>query len=157
MYDENSATVAYARAGFLDNMQKEIAGAASACDFLFVYYHWGTEYRHDAGEAQTDIARAAVDSGASAVVGTHPHVLQGREIYNGAHIYYSVGSFVFDEQMQEKTDEAVIVQFTVGKKGIKAVNEIPIVIKDCRPIRPDAQTSARIKSDLAQYSIRFEQ
>lgn len=44
MHDDNSATIAYARAGFLDDMQSEIAQAAAQCDFLIVYFHWGTEY-----------------------------------------------------------------------------------------------------------------
>jgi poly-gamma-glutamate synthesis protein (capsule biosynthesis protein) len=157
MYDDGCATIAYARAGFLDNMRRDVSQAAAQCDFLLAYFHWGTEFRHDAGDLQIEIAHAAVDSGASAVIGAHPHVLQGRETYKGAPIYYSVGNFVFDRQIPEGTDEAVIVQLTVGKRGIVAVDELPVVIAGCRPRLADGEKSAEIKADLDRYSRRFGQ
>lgn len=157
MYDEDSATIAYARAGFLDDMQREIAQVSEQCDFLIVYFHWGTEYRHDVNESQIEIAHAAVDSGASAVIGAHPHVLQGRETYKGAPIYYSIGNFVFDKQIPEGTDEAMIVQLTISKEGIVAVDEIPVVIKKCQPHLADEQEAAQIEINMIRYSRRFGQ
>jgi poly-gamma-glutamate synthesis protein (capsule biosynthesis protein) len=157
MYDGGSATIAYARAGYLDGMQKEIRNAAARCDFLIVYFHWGTEYRHDASDLQIEIAHAAVDFGAAAVVGTHPHVLQGRESYKGVPIYYSVGNFVFDKQIPEGTDEAVVVQMTVGKNGIIAVHELPVVIERCRPHLAEGEKAAGNNGRLGRYSRdRFE-
>ena len=156
MYDGDSATVAYAREGFLDNMRNDIMGAADQCDFLIVYFHWGIEYRHDVSDAQIEIARAAVDSGASSVIGTHPHVLQGREIYNGAPIYYSIGNFVFDKQLPEGTDEALILQFTVNKNGIVDTREIPVVINECQPVMAEGQKANDIMTNIKRYSRRFE-
>lgn len=40
------------------------------------------------------LARAAIDAGASAVIGSHPHVLH-RGIGEGV-VLYSLGTFVFD-------------------------------------------------------------
>lgn len=157
MYDGGSATIAYARAGFLDDMEREVAEAAAQCDFLIVYFHWGAEFRHDVSDSQIEVAHAAVDSGASAVIGTHPHVLQGKETYKGAPIYYSIGNFIFDKQIPDGTDKAVIVQLTVGKSGIIAVNELPVVIRNCRPQLAGGQTADEIKADLLRYSQRFEQ
>ncbi len=156
MYDGGSATIAYARAGFLDDMRGAVASAAAQCDFLLVYFHWGTEYRHDVGEAQIETAHAAVDSGASAVIGTHPHVLQGRETYKGAPIYYSIGNFVFDKQIPDGTDEAIIVQFTVGKDGIIGTNELPVVIEACQPLLAGDQRAAEIETALIRFSRRFK-
>ena len=155
MYDGGSATIAYAREGFLDNMRSEIARAADLCDFLIAYFHWGIEYRHEVSDAQIEIAHAAVDSGASAVVGTHPHVLQGRETYKGSPIYYSVGNFIFDKQIPEGTDEALILQFTINRNGIVAINEIPVVIKACQPNIADGQEAIQIEADMTRYSRRF--
>jgi poly-gamma-glutamate synthesis protein (capsule biosynthesis protein) len=156
MYDGGSATVAYARAGYLGDMREEVATAAAQCDFLIVYLHWGTEFRHDVGEAQIEIAHAAIDSGAAAVIGTHPHVLQGRETYKGAPIYYSLGNFVFDKQIPDGTDEALIVQLTVGKNGIINIEELPVAIDHCQPQLADTQKADEIKADLIRYSRRFE-
>ncbi len=155
LYDGSSATIAHARAGFLEEMRREISEAAAVCDFLLVYFHWGTEYRHDAGSMQVEIAHAAVDAGASAVIGAHPHVLQGRETYKGAPVYYSIGNFVFDKQIPEGTDEALIVQLTVGRGGLISVKELPVVIRDCQPRLADSGTAAEITAKLDRYSRRF--
>lgn len=152
VYDGSSATIAYARAGYLDGMKRDIAKAAEQCDFLIVFFHWGTEFTHKVSSLQAEIAHAAVDAGAGAVVGTHPHVLQGKETYRGAPIYYSIGNFVFDSQTEEGTDEAMVLQFTVSKKGIVFTEELPVVIEDCRPQFADEQKAESIRSDLIRYS-----
>ena len=41
-------------------------------------------------------AHAAIDAGASAVVGEGPHVLRGIELYAGKPIFYSLGNFIFE-------------------------------------------------------------
>ena len=155
MFDENDATIAYARADFSDDMCREISETAAQCDFLLVVFHWGTEYRHDVNDMQIELAHAAVDSGAAAVIGAHPHVLQGKEFYNGAPIYYSVGNFVFDKQIPEGTDEALIIQLTVGKNGIVDVTELPVVIKSCQPQVADDIKATEIIANLTRYSRRF--
>ena len=138
-------------------MEKEVAGAAAQCDFLIVYFHWGTEFTSDVSDAQIEIAHTAADSGASAVVGAHPHVLQGKETYNGVPIYYSLGNFVFDAQEQEGTDKALIVQFTVDKTGLISIDELPVVINDCQPCLAAGQTASHIIADFVQYSGQFVQ
>ncbi len=150
--EEDSATIAYASTDFLDEMQAEIKGALVQCDFLIVYFHWGIEYRHYVDDSQIELAHAAIDAGASAVVGTHPHVLQGKEKYKEAPIYYSLGNFIFDQQIIEKTDEAIILQLTINKEGIASMNEIPIVIKSCQPQLADDSKAEEIKADLMKYS-----
>ena len=44
---------------------------------------------------QTSLGRQCINAGADLVVGSHPHVLQGIEYYNGKHIVYSLGNFIF--------------------------------------------------------------
>ena len=48
-------------------------------------------------EKQISSAHAYIDAGADAVIGTHPHILQGIEFYNGKPIMYSLGNFWFDD------------------------------------------------------------
>lgn len=72
-----------------------------AVDFVVVTIHAGTEYTHEVGPRQQELARAAVEAGADLVVGHHPHVLQPVEEYHAADgriglILYSLGNFVFD-------------------------------------------------------------
>lgn len=65
-------------------------------DFVIVCLHHGEEYevKHNDYD-QTRFARHAIDHGADLVVGTHPHVLQGIEVYKNRLILYSLGNFSF--------------------------------------------------------------
>ena len=66
------------------------------CDAVIICLHHGTEYqtKHN-DEEQTRFAHHAIDYGADLVVGTHPHVLQGIEVYKNRVIFYSLGNFSF--------------------------------------------------------------
>ena len=80
---------------------KEIALLASRTDIAAVMFtpHWGLEYRHKPTKKQRQLARAAIEAGATAVIGSHPHVMQPWERYVTAQgrealIVYSLGNFV---------------------------------------------------------------
>lgn len=82
-------------------MLAQIRQLAARADLhaVIVLPHWGHEYQHKADPVQKALAREFVDAGATAVIGTHPHVIQpiekrlatdGRETV----IAYSLGNFV---------------------------------------------------------------
>ena len=62
---------------------------------IIVSIHWGIEKDNEPTHEQIELAHKAVDLGADVVLGTHPHVLQGIEKYNGKYIAYSLGNFCF--------------------------------------------------------------
>ena len=70
--------------------------AAENADFVIALPHWGTERSTWLEDAQTEGAHACIDAGADAVIGAHPHILQGIEYYRGKPILYSLGNFWFD-------------------------------------------------------------
>jgi len=43
------------------------------------------------------VAHAVIDAGADLILGHHPHLLKGFEVYKGKAIFYSMGNFVFDQ------------------------------------------------------------
>lgn len=47
------------------------------------------------------MAHQYIDAGADAVIGSHPHVLQGIEYYQGKPIFYSLGNFIFNNSAYE--------------------------------------------------------
>jgi poly-gamma-glutamate synthesis protein (capsule biosynthesis protein) len=59
------------------------------------YFHWGREKWYHLHPSQQPLGRFAIDRGAHLVLGAHPHVVQGIEIYNGRNIVYSLGNFSF--------------------------------------------------------------
>jgi hypothetical protein len=70
------------------------ARARSDVDFVVVSYHGGEEYVAAPLQLAIDLHRAAIDAGADAVIGHHPHVAQGVEIYRGKPIFYSLGNYL---------------------------------------------------------------
>lgn len=74
---------------------KEIEAAGEYCDYLVVYMHWGIERDEKPQEYQRTLGKQLIDAGADLVIGSHPHVLQGIEYYQGKPIVYSLGNFIF--------------------------------------------------------------
>jgi len=72
------------------------AAKAAGADLVIPFMHWGWEREATPGPRQQQLARRMIDEGAALVVGGHPHVTQGAEIYKGKPIIYSLGNFVFD-------------------------------------------------------------
>lgn len=64
-------------------------------DLQIVFFHSGTEGIHYPDPHKIEYAHQFVDAGADLVVGSHPHVLQPIEVYNGVTIVYSLGNFVY--------------------------------------------------------------
>lgn len=65
-------------------------------DYLFILPHAGIELVDAPLPEWRAIYRNFIDCGADAVIGTHPHVPQGWEYYNGKPICFSLGNFYFD-------------------------------------------------------------
>lgn len=114
-------------------VSKDIEKAKNKCDFLVVTFHWGKEFAFFSSELQKEIAHNAIDSGCDVVVGHHPHVLQETEIYKDKPIFYSIGNFVFDNQIPKRTDETVILNLKLRKGSNIETEIIPIKIKNCQP------------------------
>lgn len=75
-----------------------IAEAKSNADFCLAFVHWGTENSTKLEPVQIETGRQYLDAGADAVIGAHPHCLQGMEFYDGKPIVYSLGNYWFNEK-----------------------------------------------------------
>ena len=76
---------------------ESIRTAAENADYVIALPHWGVEHSTVLEEEQIYGAHALIDAGADAVIGAHPHILQGIEYYEGKPILYSLGNFWFDD------------------------------------------------------------
>ena len=106
-------------------------------DFVVVYTHWGEEYDLSQNEEQIKLAHQFIDNGADFIVGSHPHVIQGKESYKNNYIYYSLGNFIFDQYFQRETEEGLLlnVTFSAGRTKNIEIDEIPIeMLTDSRTI-----------------------
>lgn len=117
---------------FLDSEQakKDIGKAKENADAVIVSMHAGAEYAFDPSQKQIDFARSTIDSGASLVLGHHPHVVQKVERYKDGFIIYSLGNLVFDQMWSEETREGVIAKCRFEGKDLKSLEFIPIKIEN---------------------------
>ena len=107
----------------------DIAEAKMKSEFVVLYTHWGKEYV-PALQSVKDLAHEFVDAGADLIIGSHPHVVQGHEVYHGKTIYYSLGNLVFDQYDSEETRNGLLVRATIdtATKNV-ALEEIPVELK----------------------------
>jgi len=94
---------------------EEIKNIKKYVDFVVVFCHWGTEYKLIANELQISLAHEFIDTGASLIIGAHPHVVQQKEDYNEKRIYYSLGNFVFDQYFSEDVRKGMGVIWKINK------------------------------------------
>ena len=91
-------------------MKRDVIALRKRCDVVIVSMHGGVEYQPKPSQAQIAFAHAAIDAGATLVIGHHPHVVQPSEKYRDGLIYYSLGNFVFDQYQREATQHGEVVQ-----------------------------------------------
>lgn len=81
----------------VDRLVQQIRELRTKVDHVLVSVHWGEERFFIPSPLQIEQAHSFIDAGASLVLGHHPHVLQGLEMYNNRPIIYSLGNFTADE------------------------------------------------------------
>ena len=64
---------------------------------IIAYLHYGNEYSRSPNDNQIKISHELINDGADIVIGSHAHVTQGVEMYNGKPIFYNLGNFIFDQ------------------------------------------------------------
>ncbi|MBI4757042.1 MAG: CapA family protein [Betaproteobacteria bacterium] len=96
------------------------AARAAGADLVIPFMHWGWEREPRPSERQRQLARVLIDAGADAVVGAHPHITQGAEIYKGRPIIYSLGNFVFDGFKKEALRTGWLLRLTMDRGGVLA-------------------------------------
>lgn len=106
----------------------DIARVRPLVDVLFVYTHWGAEYVSATSEEKR-LARVFIDQGVDSVIGSHPHVVQEKEIYQEKTIYYSLGNFVFDQYFRPDTKQGLLVRATIHSDRSVSFEDIPIFMK----------------------------
>ena len=102
-------------------MKHDIEAAKTLVDIVMVSFHWGDEYSTKHNDWQERIAHEAINTGASLVVGHHPHVVQEVEEYHGGYIAYSLGNFIFDQNFSEDTSKGLVLEVTVNDKKISGI------------------------------------
>jgi len=103
----------------IERVAKAIKDLKDKTDFVVINIHWGYEYSHKFNQSQQEVAYQLIEAGADAIIGHHPHVVQGMELYQGKPIFYSLGNFIFDQYFSSDTQEGLAVGLVYAKDGLQ--------------------------------------
>ena len=117
--------------GSYGNVLEGISSIRDSVDFLVIAFHWGQELLDTPKVYQKKLARFCIDNGADLVIGHHPHVTQGEEMYRGKLIVYSLGNFAFGTFSERGKGEMLVVDI----KGDSI--HYSIIPLEVRPSRTD--------------------
>jgi len=110
----------------------------SKVDNVIISLHFGMIYTDFPTVDQQELCHLLIDSGASMILGHHPHVLQGIESYKNGLIAYSLGEFIFDATFgnvyakiaREKRKESIILSCELLSKRVERFDIIPVKINE---------------------------
>lgn len=117
----------------VDRVREDVRRVKEQVDLVVVIMHLGTEYQSQPDAEQLAVSQAAVEEGATLVIGHHPHLVQEATPYLGGFIAYSLGDFVFDMPWEE---EGTILRAFLTADGLERVEVIPVEIVDGVQPRP---------------------
>lgn len=115
-------------AGMKKQVREDLPRLAKKVDAAIPFFHWGKEGSYDVRDYQIELAHQCVDLGARAVLGAHPHRLQGIEVYRGAPILYSLGNFMFGGNKDPSDKLSVIARLDVPRRGDVGCELTPIQV-----------------------------
>lgn len=115
--------------GHEHQVRADIAAARKKGNVVLVSFHWGQEGTSELRDYQRKLGHAAIDAGATAVIGHHPHVLQGVERYGDGLILYSLGNFVFGSYSADATRSAIAL-LSIRNGRVTELTLHPINVKN---------------------------
>lgn len=128
--DDNISNPCYNKIHSEESILHDIKKISSIVDLVIISIHWGSEYVPYPSPEQVRIGRTIVDAGADIILGGHPHVTQGFEMYKNKPIIYSLGNFIFDHTYIPRTNKSFIAEISVNDSPVQMqVNIIPIMIR----------------------------
>lgn len=117
--------------GVEERIAADIKAVRGQVDWIIVNFHWGAELANYPEAWQINLAHHTIDAGADVIIGHHPHVLQGTELYKGRPIAYSLGNFIFGGNARSDYDTAVL-KVSVRSKQMK-VEVLPVEVTKYQP------------------------
>ncbi|UQX86838.1 CapA family protein [Jatrophihabitans telluris] len=123
-------TAGPAVAGIANAYSPELLSAVRAAkargDVVIVYVHWGTEYDSCPNADQRSLADQLAAAGATAVVGTHAHVLQGAGWRpDGHYVAFGLGNYFWWRSFGNAQDDNGVLTLTVAHGRVSAAAFAP--------------------------------
>ncbi|MCT7990540.1 CapA family protein [Laspinema olomoucense] len=154
-YHAAAAGVPGTNHGMEKRIAEDIQAVRDEVDWIVVNFHWGVELANYPEIWQSELAYFTIDQGADVIVGHHPHVLQGAEIYKGRPIAYSLGNFIFGGNARSDYDTAVL-KVSLREEQMK-VEFLPVEVRKYQPKVVTGERGDRILEHIDLISGVFKE
>nr|MBA2246611.1 CapA family protein [Chloroflexia bacterium] len=114
----------------LDTIVADITAMAGQYDIVIPFFHMGEQYLWSPREWVVQVSHACIDAGATMVLSSHPHTIQGMEIYKDKPIFYSIGNFVYDQMFSVDTRTGTFLDLTLRGKNVVGIRIRGVEIVD---------------------------
>ena len=114
-----------------DRLVTAVRAAKTAGDLVIVYLHWGTEYTTCPDSDQRELADRLAAAGATAVIGTHAHVLQGAGWRaDGVYVAYGLSNYLWWKSFGNEQDDNGVLTLTFNRSAVIADHFAPSHLDD---------------------------
>ncbi len=110
-------------------LREDIAQARQIADHVIVGANWGVEYTSNPVAYQRELGAIAMASGASLLIGNHPHWVQAVEHFDDALVAYSFGNFVFDQSWSIPTTQGMLMELGFTRQRLIGYRIRPVEIR----------------------------
>lgn len=123
---------------------------------VIAFPHMGAEYVAEPDQIKTTTYRSMIDNGADFVLGDHPHWVQTTESYKGHLIVYSMGNFMFDQQVQTELVRSAAINVKMNVDGGTSLDNWLEISDSCEEFKDNCLDKA-IAEGLTKpdYTYKF--
>ena len=108
-----------------------VRNMSSLSSFDILMIHGGVEWTSIPGVEQKKVYRSYIEAGADMIIGSHPHVLQGMEVWQDKLIAYSLGNFIFPGMgSMEFAEDSMILSAGIMNNNIRYLKPVPVKINN---------------------------
>jgi poly-gamma-glutamate capsule biosynthesis protein CapA/YwtB (metallophosphatase superfamily) len=149
-------------------IKEDIKRVRSQVDFVVLSFHWGKVVQRDAKtgawrfkevvKEERKFAQEMIDAGADIILGAHPHVPKGVEVYKSGVIFYCPGIFIFGHGHDDWTDN-FMERLTLTRGAIPRVEILPIAGKGLDVLQPfqlEGQRAQALLQDIQKLSADLD-
>ncbi len=134
-------------------IKEDIRRVRDDVDFVAVSFHWAIENSQDTHPQARAFAQDIVDAGADLILGHHPHMPRGVEVYKGRVIFYSFGNLIFGHNHDYWMNNYV-ARMTLTGEGIAKVEILPVAGIDQNLSQPHVLVGAEARELLEDIRTR---
>ncbi|HLO42716.1 MAG TPA: CapA family protein [Leadbetterella sp.] len=144
----------FAEPVLLEKMQSDIENLKKEVDFVVVAFHKGLVHTPiEIAMYERQIAKAAIEAGADAIVGHHAHILKGIEFYKGKPIFHGLGNFATVTKALNVEENASPERLEWAKKRTKLFGFERIPDYPNYPFHPESRNTMIASIEFSKNGI----